>query len=34
MQPLVYLDTDFIPAVEAKVSAFDAGFLFGAGVFA
>lgn len=33
MQPLVYLDTDFIPAVEAKVSAFDAGFLFGAGVF-
>jgi branched-subunit amino acid aminotransferase/4-amino-4-deoxychorismate lyase len=33
MQPLVFLDNDFIPAVEARVSAFDAGFLFGAGVF-
>ncbi|MBE0644031.1 MAG: aminotransferase class IV [Bacteroidetes bacterium] len=33
MQPLVFLNDDFIPAVDARISAFDAGFLFGAGVF-
>lgn len=33
MQQTVYLNNKFIPAEEAKVSAHDAGFLFGAGVF-
>jgi branched-chain amino acid aminotransferase len=33
MQPTVYLNNKFIPAAEARISPFDAGFLFGAGVF-
>ncbi|MFZ1729883.1 MAG: aminotransferase class IV [Bacteroidota bacterium] len=33
MQPLVYINEEYIFAAEARVSAFDAGFLFGAGVF-
>lgn len=33
MQPLVYFNHEIISASDAKVSAFDAGFLFGAGIF-
>ncbi len=32
-EPLVYLDGEFVPASEAKVSVFDHGFLYGDGVF-
>ncbi len=33
MQSLVFFNDDFISAAEARVSPFDAGFLFGAGIF-
>lgn len=33
VQPRVFLNDSFVPAAEAQVSAFDAGFIFGAGVF-
>jgi branched-subunit amino acid aminotransferase/4-amino-4-deoxychorismate lyase len=33
LQPRVYLNDGFVTASEARISSFDAGFLFGAGVF-
>ena len=33
MSPIVYLDGDFVPKEEARISVFDHGYLYGDGVF-